>query len=51
MDGHEWAHVDVDGYGMGMGTNSKENVGLYTLGRRIIQPRVRNKHAAIFQTQ
>ena len=24
MDGHGWAQVDVDGYGLGMDTNSKE---------------------------
>jgi hypothetical protein len=28
MGGHEWAHVAADGYGLGMGTNLKENVGL-----------------------
>ena len=28
MGGRGWAYVLVDGYGMGMGTNSKENVGL-----------------------
>jgi hypothetical protein len=29
MGGHGWAYVDADGYGLGMGTNSKENVGLW----------------------
>jgi hypothetical protein len=28
MGGHGWAKVAADGYGVGMGTNSKENVGL-----------------------
>jgi hypothetical protein len=28
MGGHGWAWVVVDGYGLGMGINSKENVGL-----------------------
>jgi hypothetical protein len=28
MGGHGWAWVVADGYGMGMGTNLKENVGL-----------------------
>ena len=28
--GHGWAQVDVNGYGLDMGTNSKENVGLYS---------------------
>jgi hypothetical protein len=28
MGGHRWAWVAADGYGLGMGTNSKENVGL-----------------------
>ena len=27
MGGHGWAHVVVDGYGLGMGTNSKEMLG------------------------
>ena len=29
MGGHGWKWVGADGYGLGMGTNSKENVGLY----------------------
>jgi hypothetical protein len=29
MGGHGWAYVAIDGYGLGMGTNSKENVGLW----------------------
>ena len=32
MGGHGWAYVVVDGYGLGMGTNSKENVGLCCIG-------------------
>jgi hypothetical protein len=28
MGGHGWTWVVADGYGLGMGTNSKENVGL-----------------------
>ena len=28
MGEHGWALIVVDGYGLGMGTNSKENVGL-----------------------
>jgi hypothetical protein len=28
MGGHGWAKVAADGHGLGMGTNSKENVGL-----------------------
>jgi hypothetical protein len=28
MAGHGWIDVDADGYGLGMDTNSKENVGL-----------------------
>ena len=31
MDGHGWAWVNGDGYGLGMGTNLKENVGLYSM--------------------
>ena len=29
MDGYGWAHVGVVGYALGMGTNSKENIGLW----------------------
>ena len=29
MGGHGWAQVDADGYGLGMDTNSNENVGLW----------------------
>ena len=36
MGGHiscyGWAWVDADDYGLGMGTNSKENVGLWCVG-------------------
>jgi hypothetical protein len=28
LGGLGWAEVAADGYGLGMGTNSKENVGL-----------------------
>jgi hypothetical protein len=31
MGGHWWAWVAADGYGLGMGTNSKENVEMNRL--------------------
>ena len=31
MGEHGWAWVAVDGYGLGMGTNSKENVRLCSI--------------------
>jgi len=32
MGGHGWTWVVVNDYGLGMGTNSKENVGLRWYG-------------------
>ena len=35
MGGHGWVWVGADGYGLGMGTNAKENVGLCLEGTRV----------------